>query len=123
MLKAIRISAWFMAGTIVVVSVVPPDLRPVTEAPPGLEHFVIFAATGFAFGVGYGPRYPIAIGLVIFAGAIEVAQRFVPGRHSRLGDFIVDAFAACIGFLASYIVARKLEAPVDADFPRHQADD
>ncbi len=123
MLKASQISGWFLATAIVVFSLVPPDLRPVTGAPRPLEHFVIFAATGFVFGIGYGPRYLIAIALVIFAGAIEVAQLFMPGRHARLSDFIVDALAACIGFLVSYLVARKFEVAVDADFPRHHADD
>ena len=123
MLKATRISAWSLAAAIVVFSPVPPNLRPVTDVPHALEHFVIFATTGIAFGLGYGPRYSIAIALVIFAGAIEVAQLSVFGRHARLSDFIVDAFAACIGFLASYIVARKLEVTIDPNFPRHPADD
>ena len=123
MLKATRISAWPLAAAIVVFSLVPPELRPITDVPHDLEHFAIFAATGLAFGLGYGPRYPVAIALVIFAGAIEVAQLFVPGRHARLSDFIVDAFAACIGFSASYVVARKLEVTFDPDFPHHQADD
>ena len=123
MLKASQISAWFLATAIVVLSLVPPDFRPVTGVPHALEHFAIFAVTGLAFGLAYGPRYLIPIGLVIFAGAIEVAQLFVPGRHARLSDFIVDAFAACIGFLVSYLVARKFEVAVDADFPRHHADD
>ena len=123
MLKATRISAWFLAAAIVVFSLVPADLRPVTDVPHALEHFVIFAATGIAFGFGYGRRYSIAIALVTFAGVIEIAQLFVSGRHARLSDFIVDAFAACIGFLACYVVARKLQVPVDPDFPRDQADD
>ena len=123
MLKATRISAWFLAAAIIVFSLVPSHLRPVTDVPHALEHFVIFAATGIAFGLGYGPRYSIAIALVIFAGAIEIAQLSVPGRHARLSDFIVDAFAACIGFLAPYIVARKLEVTIDPVFPRHPAND
>ncbi len=114
MLKAVRISAWFLATAIIVFSLVPPDLRPVTDASHAVEHFVIFAATGFAFGLSYGSRYLIPIGLVVFAGAIELAQLLVPGRHARLSDFVVDALAACIGFLASY-VARKLEVTVDPD--------
>jgi len=123
MLKAGRISAWLLAAAIVVLSLVPPDLRPVTNAPHALEHFVIFAATGIAFGFGYGRRYSIAIALVTFAGVIEIAQLFVSGRHARLSDFIVDAFAACIGFLASCVVAQKLETAFDPDFRRHPADD
>jgi VanZ family protein len=34
---------------------------------------------------------------VIFSGAVEVAQLFVPGRHARLSDFIVDSISICIG--------------------------
>jgi VanZ family protein len=123
MLKAARIIGWLLATAIVVFSLVPPDLRPVTYAPHDFEHFAIFAATGLAFGLGYGPRYPIAIALIIFAGAIEVAQLFVPGRHARLSDFMVGALAACIGLAASHVLMRKLEATFDPSFPRQHADD
>jgi VanZ family protein len=51
----------------------------------------------FAFGLGYKRRHDLlAILLVVFSGAIEIAQLFVPGRHARLGDFIIDAVAACM---------------------------
>jgi VanZ family protein len=36
----------------------------------------------------------------MFAGFVEIAQLFVPGRHARLSDFIVDALAMCVGALA-----------------------
>jgi VanZ family protein len=89
--KAARIAAW---------SLVPPTLRPETGALHSLEHFTIFVATGFAFGLGYKRRHDLlAILLVIFSGAIEIAQLFVQGRHARLGDFIIDAVAACIGLV------------------------
>jgi hypothetical protein len=35
---------------IVILSLVPPTLRPETGALHSLEHFTIFAATRFAFG-------------------------------------------------------------------------
>jgi len=105
MLKTIRIAAWLLAAAIVVLSLVPPELRPILDAPHALEHFAIFSATGFAFGLGYGRQYSVAIVLVFFAGVIEVAQLFVPGRHARLSDFIVDALAACIGSAVSYVLA------------------
>ena len=95
--KTVRIAAWALAAAIVILSLVPPTLRPETGAPHSLEHFTIFAATGFAFGLGYKRRHHLlAILLVIFSSAIEIAQLFVPGRHARLGDFIIDALAACI---------------------------
>jgi len=43
--------AWLLAGTIVVLS-----LRPTTGAAHDLEHFLIFLATGMAFGFGYSRR-------------------------------------------------------------------
>jgi VanZ family protein len=89
--KAARIVAWNLAATIVILSLVPPALRPETGTPHNLEHFTICAATGFAFGLGYKRRRDLlAILLVIFVSSIEIAQLFVPGRHARLSDLIID---------------------------------
>jgi len=95
---AARVAAWLLTIAIIVLSLVPPWLRPETDAPHGFEHFSIFFATGVAFGVGYSRRPKlVAVMLVIFAGAVELAQIVDPGRHARVSDFIVDALAACIG--------------------------
>ncbi len=108
LLDAVRLAAWFLALVITVLSLVPPEFRPETGAPHDLEHFAIFAATGFAFGFGYSRRRLVTVALVIFAGAIELAQTFVPGRHARLSDFIVDAVAMCVGIAAASIVATPI---------------
>ena len=85
----------------------PPGLRPETGAPHGLEHFAIYWATGLAFGLGYERRRGLlAILLVVFSGAVELVQLFVPGRHSRLSDFIVDALATYAGLLTASAVER-----------------
>lgn len=102
-----RIVAWTLAAAIVALSVVPRDLRPETSVPHKLEHFIAYGATGFAFGLGYRRRHDmVALLLVLFCGAVEVTQRFVPGRHARLSDFIVDAFAVCAGVLTASLVNR-----------------
>jgi VanZ family protein len=104
--KICRASAWLLALAIVVLSLVPPSYRPITEASHNLEHLAIFLATGFAFGVAYPDKsFALVIELVIFCGAIELAQRWVPGRHARLSDFIVDAAAACIGLGVASVAA------------------
>jgi VanZ family protein len=103
--KAARIAAWSLAAAIVILSLVPPALRPETSTPHSLEHLIIYAATGFAFGLGYKRRHDLlAILLVLFSSAIEIAQLFVPGRHARLSDLIIDAVAACIGLVMSSLV-------------------
>jgi len=96
-----KIASWTLAAAIIILSVVPPSLRPETGVPHEIEHFMMYAVTGFAFGVAYELRYvTLAIFLVLFAGLVEIAQLFVPGRHARLSDFIVDALAMCVGALA-----------------------
>jgi VanZ family protein len=72
---------------------------------------LIFGVVGLAFGLGYrfGHLYQM-IGMVVFAGAIELAQYLVADRHARMSDFIVDATSACIagvvGWLAHKTISR-----------------
>lgn len=102
--RAARIAAWILAATIVALSVVPPVWRP-TVAPHWFEHFVIYFVTGFAFGLGYKRTVGLqAALLVIFSGSVEIMQLFVPGRHARLSDFIVDALAVCFGLMVVYLL-------------------
>jgi VanZ family protein len=102
-----RIVAWTLATAITILSILPPDLRPDTGVPHYLEHFAIYWATGLAFGLGYERRQGLlAIPLVIFSGTVELAQLFVPGRHARLSDFIVDAIAVCAGLLTATPITR-----------------
>lgn len=106
-MKKARTAAWSLATFIVILSVVPPSLRPETGVPHSLEHFAIYWATGVAFGFGYERRQRLlAVSLVAFSGAMELIQLFVPGRHARLSDFIVDALATCAGLLTVSAIER-----------------
>jgi VanZ family protein len=106
-----KIASWTLTATIIILSVVPPSLRPETSLPHGIEHFLIYVVTGFAFGIAYELRYaPLAILLVLFAGSVEIAQLFVPGRHARLSDFVVDAVAMCVGALAVTLRSKLVHA-------------
>jgi VanZ family protein len=100
-----RLAGWFCIAVIAALSIVSPSLRPVTFLPHDLEHAAIFALTGLALGLGYPHRtVQHMIMLTIFAGAVELAQIYVPGRHARLIDFAVDALAACAGVALSCAV-------------------
>jgi hypothetical protein len=95
--KCSRLGGWLLLIAITVLSLVPADMRPETGVPHNLEHFAIFAATGFAFGLGYYQWLKVtSVALIIFTGAVELAQIVVPGRHARFEDFIVDALAMVI---------------------------
>ena len=104
-----RVVAWLALAAIVVLSLVPPGARPTTFLPHKIEHAGIFFVDGIAFGIAYrGYEWLSSIGAVIFCAGIEIAQLMVPGRHARLGDFFVDAFAVCIGIFAGPILLRMV---------------
>jgi VanZ family protein len=89
----------------VILSLVPPELRPETGAPHDLEHFLIYGATGIAFSLGYHLRvWFLVVSFAVFAGCVEMVQLFVPGRHARFRDFIVDAVAMWLGVLTVSLI-------------------
>jgi VanZ family protein len=99
---AARITAWLLALAILILSVVPAKWRPQTGIPHDIEHFGIFVATGFAFGLGYARRYvTMAIVMLIFAAAIEALQLLAPGRYALLTDFFLNTLALFYGVAAA----------------------
>jgi hypothetical protein len=86
--NVLRVAAWLLVATIAALSLVPPSWRPVTGAGHGLEHIAIFLATGLAFGLGH----------------------FVPGRHARMSDFVIDAASACIGVAVALVTTRMMRS-------------
>ena len=101
-----RVAGWGLVAAIVILSVVPAPLRPETSLPHHLEHFAIYFATGLAFALGYSLMPLLATLLVMFSGAVEILQLFIPGRHARLSDFIVDALASVVGLMTVLLVAQ-----------------
>jgi VanZ family protein len=102
-----RLVAWLILAAIVVLTLVPPELRPTTPVPHNNEHAIIFFLGATAFGFGYpGHELLLSVGALVFCAAIELAQLFVPGRHARLSDFLVDVSAALIGIFVGSIMLR-----------------
>lgn len=105
--NSLRALAWVLIGIIVALSLSPPSMRPITGAPSSVEHLVIFAVCGFAFGLGYRNGHVLqAFALFIFSGVIEILQRLVPGRHARLSDFVIDVTASCVGICIGLLLLR-----------------
>jgi len=105
--RILRSAGWLCIVAIAVLSLVAPSLRPVTIVPHALEHAAIFAIAGLALGLGYpGRTAHHMLMMAVFAGAIELAQFYAPGRHPRLIDFVVDALGACAGVAAAALIAR-----------------
>jgi VanZ family protein len=103
-----------MLSAIVVLTMVPPSLRPITFVPHKIEHAGTFLLAGISFGISYlGRECLLSIAALVFCAAIELAQLCVPGRHARLSDFTVDSIAALMGIFVGSILLRK------CGFPNH----
>jgi VanZ family protein len=98
----LRIIAWLLAAAVTFATLGPARLRPHSHLGQDSEHGLAFVLVGLAFGLAYtGNRLRTAVITVILIGVLELLQLFVPGRHARLEDFVVDALAACIGFVVA----------------------
>ena len=109
--KALRFAGYAAVGLIGVLSLIPGALRPDTGAPGKLEHLVAYMGAAALVALGSstpGERWQ-GLWLVPYAGALEIAQIFVPGRHSRFSDFVVSGIGALLGVVAAFGVAPILK--------------
>lgn len=106
-MKYLRIFAWLLVLGLVVTTMVPASERPVTGIQRGYEHFLAFGFVGFVFALAYleRPFILLMLGAPIFTLALELMQIPLPTRHARLEDFVVDAFASCVGIALAHLTA------------------
>jgi VanZ family protein len=94
----LRIIAWLLTAAVTFATLGPPRLRPHSDLGQDGEHALAFVLVGLAFGLAYRHhRLRTAAIAVILIGVLEMLQLWMPGRHARLEDFVVDALAACVG--------------------------
>jgi VanZ family protein len=100
MILLLRLFAWLLAAAVAFATLGPPDLRPHSDLGQDGEHALAFVLVGLAFGLAYSQRRWTASAIaVVSIGLLELMQLWAPGRHARLGDFVVDALASCVGFV------------------------
>jgi VanZ family protein len=101
----LRIIAWLLAAAVTFATLGPPSYRPHSDLGQDGEHAFAFLVVGVAFGLAYTEhRLRVAVVAVIMIGALELLQLWVPGRHARLEDFIVDALTACVGLAVAAVL-------------------
>jgi VanZ family protein len=94
----LRIIAWLLTAAVTFATLGPPRYRPHSMLGQDGEHALAFVLVGLAFGLAYPQRRLLTTGIaVVLIGVLELLQLWMPGRHARWEDFIVDALAACIG--------------------------
>jgi hypothetical protein len=101
----LRIIAWLLSAAVTFATLGPPQYRPHSALGQDGEHALAFVLVGLAFGVAY-PRHrrlTAAIAAVLI-GVLELLQFWMPGRHARWEDFIVDALAAYAGIAVAAVL-------------------
>src|ERR1700740_363537 len=100
----LRIFAWLLAAAVTFATLGPPRYRPHSNLGQDGEHAFAFVLIGLAVGLAY-PRHRMMVPVtIVLIGVLELLQLLVPGRHARLEDFIVDALAACVGFVIAALL-------------------
>jgi VanZ family protein len=94
----LRIIAWLLTAAVTFATLGPPRYRPHSDLGQDGEHALAFVLVGLAFGLAYPRRRLLtAASAVVLIGILELLQLWMPGRHARLEDFVVDALGACVG--------------------------
>ena len=102
-----RFAAWALIAAIVFSTLGPIQDRPRLSSDPQLERFIAFLALGFVFGLAYPHRrVQVAIGVLLSAFGLEVAQRFTTDRHGELRDALAKVLGGLVGVLAVDLAQR-----------------
>jgi VanZ family protein len=110
--STLRIGGWTAVTLIVVLSLVPSQLRPHILAIGQMEHLIAYGlvAALLAFICRTGRHFmAICVTLPLGAAALEILQNFVPGRDPKFSDFAAGTAGAWIG-IALVVVLRNLTA-------------
>ncbi len=114
-----RLGAWLAALTIIVLSVVPGNMRPHLLGNDHYEHFAAYFITGSLLAIGYlRPMQLLSSGvlLAICAASLEFVQLWIPGRTASAGGFATSTIGAWIGLLLIVAVRRAHERRIVASY-------
>ena len=101
----LRIIAWLLTAAVTFATLGPARFRPHSDLGQDGEHALAFVLVGLAFGLAYTRHRLLTAGIaVVLIGVLELLQLWMPGRHARLEDFVVDALAACAGIAVAAVL-------------------
>ncbi|MBR0784923.1 VanZ family protein [Bradyrhizobium iriomotense] len=105
----LRLVAWLLAVAVTVVTLGPQGVRPAPVLGQQGDHTLAFLLVGFLFARAYPQRSWTSLSVaVVLIGLLEIMQLWVPGRHARFEDFVVDALSALVGFALSAATDRMM---------------
>ena len=110
-----RTGAGLAALTIIVLSVVPGNMRPHVLGNDYGEHFVAYLITGSLLAIGCRRLMQLlssGVLLAICAGSLEFVQLWIPGRTASAGEFATSTIGAWTGLLVIVLVRPARERKI-----------
>ena len=104
-----RTAAWSCVVAITLLSLLPGEEMVRTDLGGHVEHVLAYSITVLIAAYAYNSIAPYQVfgALTLLAACLEYLQRFSPGRHSRLIDFLFSALGVGVG-AAIFIITRRL---------------
>ena len=104
----LRLLAWLLLLGLVVVTIGPLALRPVTPLPTQLERSLALLLIGFVFALAY-PRHVVLVATLVLGTTIllELVQVFEPSRHGRIVDAGVKLLGGGLGLVLGTLLDRR----------------
>jgi hypothetical protein len=107
----LRLLAWLLLIGLVVVTIGPISLRPVTPLPTQLERALALTIIGFVFALAY-PRHIVIVAILVLGTTVllEFLQVLEPSRHGRIVDAGVKLLGGAVGLAFGTLLARSRTA-------------
>jgi hypothetical protein len=105
----LRLLGWVGILGIAVASLVPGEFRPHTGISAHFEHFTAYCLTAAVLAQAYAGRVggvTLIACLTIYAGALETAQLWIPGRHAAIFDFAFSSLGILTGIAFITLIER-----------------
>lgn len=109
-----RVLALLGLAGLAVVSLYPGSGNlPRTRLPGPLEHFLAYLLVAGIAGIAFRHRLRIwllAALMIAYAGALEIGQRWAPGRSASVIDFVGSAGGVLVGVALCALFLRLLDS-------------
>jgi VanZ family protein len=101
-------AAWIAIAVVGVLSLMPKAYMIRTDLGGHVEHVLAYSGTAIIVATAYGARnwLGIAVGLIGYAGVLELLQNFSPGRTASVRDFACSASGVLLGLALFALVDR-----------------
>jgi VanZ family protein len=115
LLPYVRVAGLVGLCLLIILSVIPGQMQVRTPAPKAFEHLTAYFIVASTLALGFGSRRllfatAVAIFLIAFSGALELAQEMIPGRTGRLLDWEASSVGAILGTAFAVMLGNLLFA-------------